>query len=415
MKWLYEQRFDYVVKTFNGDFVMTDDEITIYLEKVLQNIYDANPHLPRDVRIFGYRDESPNAFGFGEGTLAVMLGLLSRIESEDVLAYVICHEIAHYTAQHTQKQIEKLAALNYDKELKKQINQIMSSPYGRYSKLKSLFGSLEISLNKHSRFAEFEADSLALTYYRNTRYHPFGPLRCMQILKGADSSTYTKHIDFRKYFAFPEFPFKDSWDNYKKSDVWHVDKTSIIPDSARTHPHCDNRFDVLRKQIDPRVMMDSNLRVGNRITSVMDQASFELINTHYHFKEYGKALFQALTLAERFPGNIYAHAMIVKCMYQLYKAQKNHVLGKHLDLPDPRFAENYDRFVSFIHALRLFEIANLAYYYAISRPDHFYKDEEFVHALWMVSNFEFSKLDARKVRDDYETLFPNGKYLKEMR
>jgi Zn-dependent protease with chaperone function len=415
MRLLYEQRFDYIVKTFNGDFVMVGDELTNYLQRILTNIYEANPDLPREIRIFGYRDDSPNAFGFGEGTLAIMLGLISRIESEDVLAYVLCHEIAHYQARHTQKQIEKLVALNYDKVLKKQINEIMSSPYGRYSKLKTLFNSLDMSLSKHSRSAEFEADSLGLTYYRNTSYHPFGPLRCMQILKQADSSTFTGTIDYKKYFSFTEFPFKDSWINYKKSDVWHAEKTWIIPDSARTHPHCENRFDALRKQIDRRVTIDSNLAVGKIIPEVMDKAAFELINTHYHFKEYGKGLFRALTLAERFPDNIYAHAMIVKCLYQLYKAQKNHSLGKHLELPDPRFPENYDRFLSFNHALRLFEMANIAYHYAISRPEHFYQDEEFVHALWMVSKFDFSKVDAEKVRDDYEEMFPNGKYLNEMR
>lgn len=414
MKELYKQRFDYIVKTYNEDYIMVDDDVAGYLQKVLDEIYNANPQLPRDAKIFGYRSDAPNALSFGEGTMCVMLGLLARVETEDVLAYVLCHELAHYHAQHTDRRMEMLAHLNYDKVLKKQISEIQNNPYEKYSKLKALFNSLDLSINKHSRADEFAADSIGLTYYRRTNYNPLAPLRCMQILKEADRGVFKNNIDFKKYFSFSEFPFKDSWIAYKKSDVWHADKTWTTPDSARTHPNCDNRLEALVHQINTEIPADSNFKKGVIIKDITDKAAFELVNTHYHFKQYGKALFQSLVLAEQYPQNVYAHAMIVKCMYQLYRAQKNHVLGKSLELPDPRFEENYDRFLNFIHALRLFELANLSYYYAISQPESFYSDEEFIHALWMASKFDFSKVDSQKVRDDYEQLFPNGKYLQEM-
>jgi Zn-dependent protease with chaperone function len=415
MKTLYEQRTDYLVKTFNEDYFMVEDNLAKYLQSVLNKIYDANPQLPRETNVYPYRSSSPNAISFGEGTLGIMLGLIERIESEDVLAFVLCHELAHYHTGHTAKKIEQLADLNYDRVLKKQIDAIMSNPYGRYTKLKNLFNSLDLSISKHSRETEFEADSIGLSYFLKTTYNRAAPLRCMQILSSADSNTFKRNIDFKKYFSFREFPFKESWIDYQPSDVWHALPEHAGSDTAQTHPNCDKRFFALKRQLRLTDSSPSVIRKGKLIPSVADQASFEIVSTLYHYRQYGKAMFHAIVLAEKFPGNAYAHAMICKSLYQLYRAQKNHEFGKVMELPDPRFEENYNRFLSFIHKLRLFEMANLAYHYAATRPEPFYSDEEFLHALWMCSKLEVSKVDPEKVRIDYEALYPKGRYISEMK
>jgi len=414
MKTLYAQRSDYLIKTFNEDYFMVDDEISIYLKSVLGKIYDANPGLSREAAVHGYRSASPNAISFGEGTIGVMLGLLERIESEDVLAFVLCHELAHYHQGHTAKKIEELADLNYDRVLKRQIDAINASPYGRYTRLKALFNSLDLSISKHSRETEFEADSIALSYFLKTKYDRTAPLRCMKILGGADSSTFKGNLDLKKYFSFKEFPFKESWIAYEPSPVWQAVAANSDSDTARTHPHCDKRFSALQRQLGITGAVPES-QGGSPIPVICKQASFEIINSQYHFKEYGRAMFHAMIVAERFPDNAYSHAMIAKCLYQLYSAQKNHQLTKVLDLPHPRYEENYNRFLSFIHKLRLFELASLAYHYSATRPEPFYSDEEFLHALWMCSKLEVSKLDPEKVMEDYEALYPNGKYIREMR
>jgi hypothetical protein len=107
--------------------------------------------------------------------------------------------------------------------------------------------------------------------------------------------------------------------------------------------------------------------------------------------------------------------MIAKCMYTLFIYQRNHQLSKVVTLPDPRFADNYDRFLTFIHKLRLGEIAGIAYNYAISRPESNFNDEEFIYALWLCSRLELSKMDPDKVKEEYVAKFPRGKYLKQMR
>src|SRR5690606_2848259 len=219
IKTLYDQRFEYIVHTFNKDYILVDHPITQLLTRINQKIHAHNTHLEGGVRVYTYSSETPNAVSFGEGSICIMLGLLERLETEDEIAFVLCHELAHYYARHAENNISEMAALNYDKELKSKIDAIMKSPYERYTKLKSLFNSLDLSVTRHTRKSEFEADSLGLVYYLNTSYNPYAPLRVMQVLAAADSGLHPENLDFRKYFNATEFPFKDSWTAYKKPDL----------------------------------------------------------------------------------------------------------------------------------------------------------------------------------------------------
>lgn len=195
--------------------------------------------------------------------------------------------------------------------------------------------------------------------------------------------------------------------------MWHAPLKES--DTARTHPQCLQRFDALQRQLSRNDKLVTDLRQGKTIEDFRFKSALEIVHSDYHFKKYGKALFRALVLSETYPDNMYLQAIIAKSLYQLFQAQKNHQLASVLELPDPRYEENYDRFLTFVHKLRLTEIAILAYQYIITRPENFYTDEEILHALWLCSKLSLSKVDPESVRLDYETLHPKGKYNKEMK
>lgn len=412
---LHDRRFEYLVKSFNEGYFIVDHPLTTFLTKVASRIYDANPNLSQNVNIFAFNSSAPNAVSFGEGTICIMLGLLERLETEDQVAYILCHEFAHYYANHAEKNFADLAALNYDKELKHKIDDAVNSPYGRYSRLKALFNQIGLSVTYHSRKSEFEADSLGLVYYLKTGYDRRAPLRVMQILEQADKETFRHNIDFKKYFDFNDFPFKDSWTAYSKSNIVYGNANDEETDALKTHPNCKSRFGRLKRQLNNLIEPDTAQFHSDKTLKGLNQlASLEIINSHYYFKQYGKALFNSLLLADSFPDNPYPHAMIAKSLYQLHRAQKNHDLHTVLELPDPRFDENYDRFLTFINKLRLHELANIAYQYVTTRPAAFYTNEEFIHALWLCSKFDFSKIGPEKVARDYENLHPQGRYIREI-
>ena len=145
LKSLYDQRFTYQVSMFNQDLILMNDDITDFLIRIQDKIYRANPELVPETTIYPIRSATPNALSMGNGTLYIMLGLLSRLETEDQVAFVLCHELAHHHRKHTEIKMTELANANYDKDLKKKIDAIMATPYNQYSKLRSLFSSLFVT------------------------------------------------------------------------------------------------------------------------------------------------------------------------------------------------------------------------------------------------------------------------------
>ena len=413
IKAVNEKKLEFLIKNINDDYFFSEkSELTRYLKNVTDKIYRANSQLTERAKVYAHRGSSVNAISFGNGIIAVMIGLLERLENEDQVAFVLCHELAHYHYEHSQKSVQQLAELNYDKGLKKKLDEINRSAYGRYTKIKQLFEGLDFSLTKHSRNHEFEADSLGLLFYLNAGYDQNAPLRVIKILKEADKEFYSSPIPYNKIFDFKGFPFKESWIQYERSDVWHAPKKYADSDTAQTHPNCEKRMLALIRQLNNlgKRNIDVERENKNQIEVITQQASFEIIESDYHFKKYGKAIYKALVLLNNYPDNAYLHAMVAKCLYQLYQSQKNHKFGKVVELPDPRFSENYDRLLTFIHKIRLSEMANLAYYYSISQKEEFFSDEEYLFAFWLCSSLDVSRIDPDKVRDDYIDKFPLGRY-----
>lgn len=416
MKSLNKERFEHIVDNFNKDKFIVDSELNQYLNLILENIRKGNPGLPLDIHVYLYRSSVPNAICYGEGTIVFSTSLLARLESEDQVASVLSHELAHQIKGHGDQTMKALTSLNFDKKINKEIKQIKSDSYGKYSKIKNLTEALELSRTRHSRFYEFEADSVGLGLLLNTKYNSIAAVRSMEILDSIDRPVYTKPLDLKKYFNFKDYPFKASWATYIKSDNWH--KSLEVADSLKTHPNCKQRATALQRQLTRVSKWPASYTASSDddvFTFIRTTSQFETLESEYHFKQYGKAMFRALVMLEQYPDNIYLHAMVGKCLYKLYEYQKHHLLGNVLELPDPRFEENYDRFLTFFHKLRLSELENLAYHYVTTKNESYFLDENFLYTTWLCSTLPSSKLGHEKVKDEYRERFPNGRYLKQMK
>ena len=409
---IYEKRFTYLVKSFNSDYMMVNSSLSEYLESLTDQILKSNPQIPRDIRIFPYRSNVPNALSYGNGIITVMLGLLTKLENDDQVTFTLCHEIAHHYLKHSSTHITEVARLNYDKELKKKFNQAKNSEYNNYTKLKELMTSVDLSLNRHGREHEYEADSVGLIFYLNTPFNSSEAIRCLEILDSVDTNKNTRLIDLKKNFDFKEYRFKETWQVYPTGGMWH--KQPDVSDSGKTHPSCTKRASALNRQL---AISGKNIATDKQISkhNIIALAKFELIESQYHFKEYGNALFNSMMLIQEYPNNIYLHAMVSKCLFQLFVHQKKHELGKVLALPDPRYPENYNRLLTFIHKLRLTELASLSYYYATTKSADYFNNEHFLYATWLISFLDISQIDPESIKEDYIRKFPQSRYSKQMK
>jgi predicted Zn-dependent protease len=407
MKELNQNRFDLVVRYFNDDLLITDSKYSPYLQSILDRILKANPDLPA-TSVYAFRSETANAMSFGDGVIGFTLGLLARLETEDQIAFVICHELAHYSAKHTEAKTRNYARLNFDKEVKKKIKAIERSEYNKYSKLNQLGMTLGQFIGRHSREKELEADSLALQFFLKASFDQKASIRTLEILDSADISLYTDHIPFKKHFDTKQYPFKEEWLAFPPSEMVYAQH--LKNDSLRTHPSCEKRIAATKRQLSRATGLADANENPNKLRA---ESEFEILASAFHFNAFGRALFLSLQLLAKYPNNAYLHSRVIECLREIYVFQKKHELSQVVSLMDPDYDENYNQFLRFVHNLRLSEIISLAYAYASNQKESFMSDEEFVYAYYQVSK-ETNSEDALAVKTQYLSHFPKGKYYRQL-
>ena len=410
----YKGLFDETISKFNDDHMMVQSEITEYLTAILERVAQANNLSPKDVNIYAFRTEVPNAVCYGNGVLSVMLGLLARLDTDDQVAYVVCHELGHHLAKDNLRGIENTIAMINDKDTRKNLNKARRSSYYSYSRTRDILDQLDFDFTRHSRAHEYSADSAGLILYLKAGYDPDSALKLLQILGKADEDHYAP-LDLEKFLTAQGIKPEPSWLQYANENKWHKDRKR--PDSLRTHPNTTERTIAVSRLLSNMGYTYEGLNAPKELRGNVykTRAQFEMVEAEFHFKHYSRALYNSIQLSLMYPDDPWLKAMTGRCLYEIYTRQKNHTLGKSLDLPDALYSESYNKLLTFLHKLRLVEIELITYQYMTGQPESAYKNEHFIYSLWLASNLGVSKLDPEKVREDYMSLFPNGTYARLMK
>ena len=135
--------------------------------------------------------ESPlqNAFSCPGGIIFVSSGLLKTIKSEDQLAGILAHEVAHVGHKHALKSIQRAQFFN---GVGKITSATMEGEKGK--QFENMIGGLQDTLFDKGldQNMEFEADKSALETAYRTGYDPNGLLQVLEALKRIQSGSTQK-------------------------------------------------------------------------------------------------------------------------------------------------------------------------------------------------------------------------------
>lgn len=98
------------LRSFN--FFLDDAEITYYLRDVGNRLATYSGHNASEFDFYVVRDRQINAFALPGGYIGMNAGLILASESEDEMAGVLAHEIAHVTQRHIARQVEASSRFN---------------------------------------------------------------------------------------------------------------------------------------------------------------------------------------------------------------------------------------------------------------------------------------------------------------
>ena len=125
-----------------------------------------------------------NAMALPGGYIYITRGMMERINSEDELAGVLGHEIAHVTARHSAQQISRSQLA----QLGMVLGAVIAGPeavqqYGQIAEL-----GLGLLFQRYSRQHETQADLLGTTYMARANYNPVGAERMLMTLQRLDKN-----------------------------------------------------------------------------------------------------------------------------------------------------------------------------------------------------------------------------------
>lgn len=415
---LYAERYKEIRKqVVEGNFFYATD-INDYVNAVYEEILKANPSIPaNEIQILVCRDTDPNALSYGEGTIAVNIGLLKRLENESQLAFVLCHEIAHYMLRHSDKQINASMEVLYSKNTQKELNRISRSEYGQTTQAMELLKQLTLGTRRYSRDYEKQADSLGFALLRNTAYDENEAISCLHLLDHIDEDPNPNPPDVTSIYNFPQYPFKSEWIESDGGGITMTQEKSaedkMLEDSMKTHPDCKERI-LLLERYGTSTGKKVYLQSEEAFKRIIYLNQFECAESSYDKGNLSRCIYQCWELQQKYPNDSYPVTTAIKCMNDIYQAMLDHRANMYIPNPSPDFHPPYNNLLRMFHVIRGRDVASLNYYY-MSQYQSQYTDEEFVYTSYRCAMTYADPVVIADMRERYLKAYPNGKYVNQLK
>ena len=283
-----------IVKSGN---TLINDEVTTYLNKVVDVVLKNNSALRNELHVYTLKSPVVNAYSYDKGYVFINIGLIAQAETEAQLAYILCHEICHYTKKHH---------INGYVDTKK----IERNGYDGKTKSDVLIEKCQYSKEKES-----EADIEGFKLFEQTNYN------LKQAEKSFDVLQYA-HLPFELVEFKKSFFETDNYiipKGYFLKEVSSIRNNSNEDDTKRTHPNTAKRKVSIADLIGNR---DNSNKVDyvlgkEQFEYIRDLARMELCRLYLKRRDYPNALYAAYNLANKFPENQYVKEIIAKCLYAI--------------------------------------------------------------------------------------------------
>ncbi len=281
--------------------ILFNEPLSVYLNKVADYALSNHSELLNELKFYVLKSTEVNAFSTDQGIIFFTTGLMAQLENEAQLAYILLHEVSHYTKKHVQNSyVER-------KEMLRGKN--------RYSRLGYDDRVNEMSI--YSKNNELEADSEGIDMYLETEYavdeivSSFGVL-LYSYLPFEDLSFDSLFFD-TEYLKVPGFFFPDT--------INPITKEEDYDDSRSTHPNIKTRIDNSFDIIDDRESKGTlQFKISEAdFTMVRNLARFEGVRLKLTQRLYVDAIYDIFLLRKDFSNNQFLDESLVKALYGLSK------------------------------------------------------------------------------------------------
>ena len=403
----FDRRMFFMNKIFHGGFVK-DDSLEAYVTNVLTRLVDNSPMQPFTRRVLVLSSPHVNAVCYGQGIYAVTVGLLSRIENENQLAFILAHEVAHDELGHVRDRIVQEANLDLENQAREHTFKIINGKVDTEEIEK--FRHLIYSHCRHNRENEIRADSMALAIMRRARYDETEATSALTILQSAQSPKHEIGAELFLPFHSATQPFQDYWLNdrltvYSKK---YMSTFLYSTDSVVSHPSIATRKKILSTYMSHSASQKAETQSPEFFHAVAEIAAFETVESAYKNGEYDLALYHALQLYIRYPQNAYVVSRIGKILSDLYELKSSGRFGRYVPEYTPNHGDELKLINSLLYNLSQKELGEIAFNFLNNETNFNRSEESHYYLLWKVSSLIQRDEIIAKMSDEYRTKFGSG-------
>ncbi len=290
-----------ITDLLQSGYVIFGDEVTSYVDKVVGNLLKDDPNLKEELRFYTIKSNETNAFSTFQGIIFVTTGLISQLTNEAQLAFVLSHEIAHYTEKHVVE--------TFDFKVDNQRNS------DRIQKLSSF-----------SKEHEFEADKLALNLYNKAGY------AISELNTSMDVLLYS-------YLPFDEREINESFFNdenftlpsgYYAKNGFSINAEENVDDKKSSHPNIRKRKEslALSTGIYEKWGKEKFIFGEENFSYIRNICRFESVRSDVLDGQFDDAIYSIYCLEKDFPNSIYLERMKAKSWLGLAQNDRPDILSK---------------------------------------------------------------------------------------
>jgi len=175
------------LKIVTKHFEIIDDPFILdYISKTGKKIASHFPSKSFDYHFYTIKQDSYNAFALPAGHIFINSGLIMGMESEDELAGILAHEIAHVYCRHISQRIDKGSKVSFLTAAGLLAGLFLGSGIGGAASNALAIGSMATGQSlmlAYSREHEMQADQVGLKYLLNAGYSGDGLLRILKKMR----------------------------------------------------------------------------------------------------------------------------------------------------------------------------------------------------------------------------------------
>lgn len=368
-KEFYHQQLKNLKKQLKDSTYIFNDFLSSRIQTVFDEIYKSNPELKDgDFKFFIDKSLYPNAAAYGNGLFTINLGLLTFFDSEDELAYVICHELAHHFLFHIKKNIDNYVSKANSKEFKTKVDEINGMNYRKKSAGVELLRDINFELYKFSRASELEADSKGFYYFSKTKYNKEAAITALKKLGNIENRVFEQKVNWALIFNLDDYRFNEILLE-KEESLFNsntiIDDTKWDKDSIKSHPDIKIRIDNLNT-----IKLDSSSiikNIANQDFNQIKEVSEKLsVLSALDSGKLDLALYVIATNINKYGNEEYFYkGKMAKVLKKLFELKKNHSIGDFVPHENNISNEIYLNDIRrFIHNIDLYELKKMGINYS---------------------------------------------------